>query len=178
MSSDESAHGAQSLLNWGLSSTVFSEVQGKTPQLWIADPPQNNLCHWCTRPSPTKAQPCSSVNNMSLHFDGMNYISISKAFTPTIFRTSCRMILLPDIESEQVKPILFSLSPASTKKGRKASVWRQITKKLQWKQNKLNGRKANPQVLCWWLSLSPAVERPASPHCSLVILQLEPGNPP
>lgn len=93
---------AQSLPNRGLSSTMFSETWSKTPQLWITDPPQNNLCLWCTRPSPMKAQCHSSVSKMSLHFAGMNYISISKAFTPIIFRTSCRMILPPDIKSEQV----------------------------------------------------------------------------
>lgn len=73
----------------------------------------------------------SSIQNVpslcqyELHF----HISNSKAFTPIILRTSCRMILLPDIKSEQIQPNLLSPSPAPTKKiGRKASVWGQITK--------------------------------------------------
>lgn len=101
MSSDESAHGAQSTEPLESRPELHCAFGGAA-KLWIVDSPQNNLCHWCTSPSPTKAQHCSSVSKMSFHFAGMNYISISKAFTLIIFRTSCRMILLPDIKSEQI----------------------------------------------------------------------------
>lgn len=118
---------------------------------------------------------------MSLHFASMNYIS-----TFPILRHLLRLFLgLPaewfyyQTSSQNRYNPTYSPPPLPPQKkkeekprcGDKLQNIAVEAEQAEWPQGQ-------PAVLCWQLSLSPVVERPACPYHSLIILQLELGNPP